>query len=110
LLSSSLSSRHSYHRTVPSFPTRRSSDLFDWVKANRDGNIQRKSGSIIALDQQGNAIVRWDFREAWPSRYDGPDFEYADSEITIEDRKSTRLNSSHVKISYAVFCLKKKKT
>src|SRR5207253_765297 len=28
---------------------------------------------------------------------------------TIEDRKSTRLNSSHVAISYAVFCLKKKK-
>ena len=27
-----------------------------------------------------------------------------------EDRKSTRLNSSHVVISYAVFCLKKKKT
>src|SRR5690606_40949741 len=27
-----------------------------------------------------------------------------------EDRKSTRLNSSHVKISYAVFCLKKKTT
>src|SRR5690349_22163805 len=27
-----------------------------------------------------------------------------------EDRKSTRLNSSHVEISYAVFCLKKKKT
>src|SRR5690606_34543565 len=30
-------------------------------------------------------------------------------EISMEDRKSTRLNSSHVKISYAVFCLKKKK-
>src|SRR5690606_40768213 len=29
---------------------------------------------------------------------------------TSEDRKSTRLNSSHVKISYAVFCLKKKRT
>src|SRR5690606_39790682 len=29
--------------------------------------------------------------------------------FTAEDRKSTRLNSSHVKISYAVFCLKKKK-
>src|SRR5436309_11880138 len=29
---------------------------------------------------------------------------------TWEDRKSTRLNSSHVKISYAVFCLKKKKS
>src|SRR5690606_40875223 len=29
-------------------------------------------------------------------------------ELYFEDRKSTRLNSSHVKISYAVFCLKKK--
>src|SRR5690606_40111037 len=29
-------------------------------------------------------------------------------EVTGKDRKSTRLNSSHVKISYAVFCLKKK--
>src|SRR5690348_17501808 len=28
---------------------------------------------------------------------------------TLEDRKSTRLNSSHPSISYAVFCLKKKK-
>src|SRR5690606_42059064 len=30
------------------------------------------------------------------------------SAVDIGDRKSTRLNSSHVKISYAVFCLKKK--
>src|SRR5690606_42085220 len=30
--------------------------------------------------------------------------------ILMLDRKSTRLNSSHVKISYAVFCLKKKNT
>src|SRR5690606_39459785 len=31
------------------------------------------------------------------------------SGCALQDRKSTRLNSSHVKISYAVFCLKKKK-
>src|SRR2546429_5139512 len=30
--------------------------------------------------------------------------------LAVEDRKSTRLNSSHGYISYAVFCLKKKKT
>src|SRR3989442_10563358 len=29
--------------------------------------------------------------------------------VQVTDRKSTRLNSSHVRISYAVFCLKKKK-
>src|SRR5205807_10517280 len=32
-----------------------------------------------------------------------------DNDILLVDRKSTRLNSSHLVISYAVFCLKKKK-
>src|SRR5690606_40743893 len=39
----------------------------------------------------------------------GTDFFLGDV-VGVEDRKSTRLNSSHVKISYAVFCLKKKIT
>src|SRR5690348_17746415 len=34
---------------------------------------------------------------------------HADDHVHAEDRKSTRLNSSHPSISYAVFCLKKKK-
>src|SRR3989442_4483382 len=38
--------------------------------------------------------------------HDGPP--YANGNIHLGDRKSTRLNSSHVRISYAVFCLKKK--
>src|SRR5690554_7272460 len=37
------------------------------------------------------------------------DREEARMEMATTDRKSTRLNSSHVRISYAVFCLKKKK-
>src|SRR2546430_10317341 len=35
---------------------------------------------------------------------------YTARAMTLTDRKSTRLNSSHSQISYAVFCLKKKKT
>src|SRR5690606_40599087 len=51
---------------------------------------------------------------AWPT-LSAPGVEADDVIATLvqrarEDRKSTRLNSSHVKISYAVFCLKKKKT
>src|SRR5690625_6166917 len=34
---------------------------------------------------------------------------FLEHDIEMEDRKSTRLNSSHVAISYAVFCLKKKR-
>src|SRR3712207_8473853 len=37
------------------------------------------------------------------------DFEIPEAVYDMEDRKSTRLNSSHANISYAVFCLKKKK-
>src|SRR5690606_42025499 len=47
----------------------------------------------------------------WESRKieDGQPVEAWDGTYNGQDRKSTRLNSSHVKISYAVFCLKKKK-
>src|SRR5690606_35278385 len=41
-------------------------------------------------------------------RTDAESLRGIDLELAVEDRKSTRLNSSHVKISYAVFCLKKK--
>src|SRR5207249_6777610 len=49
-------------------------------------------------------IARDRFRGQSPSREID---ERAASQILEEDRKSTRLNSSHVSISYAVFCLKK---
>src|SRR5690606_41956552 len=45
-----------------------------------------------------------------PSRGYRPTLPWCSSCTNWRDRKSTRLNSSHVKISYAVFCLKKKQT
>src|SRR3712207_7564128 len=45
------------------------------------------------------------FTRDWRTAATDPKFQQAQ-----EDRKSTRLNSSHANISYAVFCLKKKKT
>src|SRR5690625_6077490 len=42
-------------------------------------------------------------------RFDSEELEWLERNEIVEDRKSTRLNSSHVAISYAVFCLKKKK-
>src|SRR3712207_6886290 len=45
--------------------------------------------------------------DVW-DRAPGEDF-VARMQTALEDRKSTRLNSSHANISYAVFCLKKKK-
>src|SRR5690606_40993460 len=56
---------------------------------------------------EGGALVDWHENVAHLVRHRME----RDGEIDAKllDRKSTRLNSSHVKISYAVFCLKKKK-
>lgn len=67
-----------------------SKELFDWIKASMSGDIQRKNGSIIALDQKGDAIGRWNLRHAWPSSYEGPKFDAPQSEVCIE-----RLELSH---------------
>src|SRR5215472_17609659 len=48
-------------------------------------------------------------RETWEPRFTFHGFRYAEKGEPRLDRKSTRLNSSHLGISYAVFCLKKKK-
>src|SRR5436305_6447837 len=66
------------------FPTRRSSDLAGSAAPRTDGG--------------GDAPRRRRRRRLTTAAPPG-----------YSDRKSTRLNSSHVRISYAVFCLKKKK-
>src|SRR5690606_41420708 len=95
---------HDLHRTLHSFPTRRSSDLARplaegppmkagcWFDA-KDGRIREVPEPRLLNPR--DAIVR-------PR--------CATTRTPTRDRKSTRLNSSHVKISYAVFCLKKKRT
>src|SRR3989449_4285299 len=52
---------------------------------------------------------RTDFDLARHQEYSGKKLDYLDPATNERDRKSTRLNSSHGYISYAVFCLKKKK-
>src|SRR3712207_7484254 len=62
----------------------------------------------MAERKLGIAFVR-DVTEQWLARKQAERQNF-DLEIKVlQDRKSTRLNSSHANISYAVFCLKKKK-
>src|SRR5439155_24484516 len=84
-------------RHLHSFPTRRSSDLSISVPSRsiRSSVVPPVAQLSMASSPAPGPIVR---RSIAP-----------DASITLRDRKSTRLNSSHVAISYAVFCLKKKK-
>src|SRR5207245_11081383 len=77
-----------------SFPTRRSSDL--------SGAREDRFKQIVAQQRLfGNASVEGPLKSI--------NFVQALARVNALDRKSTRLNSSHGSISYAVFCLKKKK-
>src|SRR5690606_41796570 len=93
-------------RDLHSFPTRRSSDLL--LKSIPDLDAEEELYSIpgsppdLLHPPEGDAFaIRNEFALAIDYKTQPPMFKV--------DRKSTRLNSSHVKISYAVFCLKKKK-
>src|SRR5699024_12681962 len=92
-LSSSLA-----HPALHSFPTRRSSDLGLPLLAATLG------GACFTREEYGRQGIGEDVYLA--TMLCLPRFLRETYEI---DRKSTRLNSSHVSISYAVFCLKKKK-
>src|SRR5690606_40218560 len=79
-------------RLLRSFPTRRSSDL-EWGRCILTFHV---SVGLLALHGPTNNVAAA-MRTASGSM-----------PAPKKDRKSTRLNSSHVKISYAVFCLKKR--
>src|SRR5437879_13596008 len=80
-----------HHLHLPAFPTRRSSDL-------------------ISIRCRGFRYCRVrDTRAPWPTHSGCPsELRRRTGFSSFPDRKSTRLNSSHRCISYAVFCLKKK--
>src|SRR5438874_8157442 len=78
-----------YYQVLPSFPTRRSSDLPSRSRASDSRGFPRRPRASRCSPS----------RPAAPPR----------ARRQPRDRKSTRLNSSHVEISYAVVCLKKKK-
>src|SRR5688572_31542786 len=85
------------------FPTRRSSDLrHDQVAPGRDALRDER------IDVPGQERVRRGVGFPRRRRAAGRDRVGGRDKVVL-DRKSTRLNSSHSQISYAVFCLKKKK-
>ena len=59
-------------------------ELYDWHRQAVLGNVQRKNGSIVLLDRLGNEKLRWNFVNAWPSKWDGPDFNAEGNDIAIE--------------------------
>src|SRR5205814_10013073 len=93
-------------RDLPSFPTRRSSDLINvWPGDELEGPFTRPSGTLSPSEGERDGVRGLFDRFSEPRFLERSPAGWERD----EDRKSTRLNSSHLGISYAVFCLKKKK-
>jgi phage tail-like protein len=48
------------------------------------GKIQRKNGSIVVNDLNGDEKVRWNFFDAWPTKWDAPDLSAKGNDVAIE--------------------------
>ena len=59
-------------------------DLYNWHRDAVNGKVQRRNGSIVLLDRQGQERMRWNFVNAWPAKWDGPDFNAEGNDIAIE--------------------------
>src|SRR5690606_40442423 len=99
-----------YSRYLHSFPTRRSSDLRNLFISKY--SPCRISYIYFTAEFGGTQVQRcFDRAGQWRVNLFVSGIEVSEGQrldiFDRQDRKSTRLNSSHVKISYAVFCLKK---
>jgi phage tail-like protein len=58
--------------------------LWQWRKAIEQGTPDRRSGSIVLLDDERNPVRRWHFTEGWPAKLEGPALNASANEVAIE--------------------------
>ena len=60
-------------------------DLWQWRKNIEDGKIDRRAGSVIILDQDGQTeVARYNFFEGWPCKWEAPNMDSDSSSMAIE--------------------------
>ncbi|MCI0584199.1 MAG: phage tail protein [Chloroflexi bacterium] len=61
-----------------------SKELWAWRKRVLDGKTERQSGSVVLLNEARQPALRWNFREGWPNKWEGPTFNAKTNEVAIE--------------------------
>lgn len=59
-------------------------DLWTWREQVLAGQPERRNGSVVLLTAEGTPILRINFRDGWPCRWEGPALNAGASEIAIE--------------------------
>ncbi|MGH8566163.1 MAG: phage tail protein [bacterium] len=61
-----------------------SDELWKWYRTVVDGKPERKNGSIVLLDDSGQEKIRWNFVNAWPTKWTGPSFNSTSNAVAVE--------------------------
>lgn len=61
-----------------------SNELWKWYQTVADGKPERRNGSIVLLDDTGKEKLRWNFSNAWPSKWSGPSFNASANSVAVE--------------------------
>ncbi len=59
-------------------------ELYNWHKSIIQGKVERKNISVIVIDEDGSDKSRWNFTQAWPTKYDAPDLTAKGNDVGIE--------------------------
>lgn len=59
-------------------------ELYDWHMAAASGRVSRRNGSVVLMGHDGHEVARWNFFNAWPSKWTGPDLNAEGNDIAIE--------------------------
>lgn len=59
-------------------------DMWNWFQEVVSGSFKRKNGAIILMDSSGNDSWRWDFFEAYPVKWTGPELKADSNTVAFE--------------------------
>ncbi|MCX9025056.1 MAG: phage tail protein [Candidatus Methanoperedens sp.] len=75
-----------YGNVTLKWGTTDSLELYNWRKLVVQGKMKdaRKNVAIILQDEEGKAAARWEFKQAWPSKYSSPTLSGKGNDVAIE--------------------------
>lgn len=64
-----------------------STELWDWRRQVEEGDIDgaRRTGSIVLYDSRHDEVARWNFEQAWPSKWKGADLDAGEDQVAVEE-------------------------
>jgi phage tail-like protein len=76
--------------------------LWNWHQEVTQGTIHRKNGTIYLLDEKHVPVIYWNFKEAYPVKYTGPDFRADAASVAFESVELTHRGLSRPNLGSAL--------